>query len=116
MQLDSKTVLHVGYDKTAPIINEFVEAFGCRGDGKNLYRKGGKTNIWALFPSAVPLWTDESKHIEDWKKYWTWFTELAKGWPTRERDFRFSVGVYGASARFTPRGYKYRANTVRRMS
>lgn len=102
---------YAGYDKTAPVISEFVDSFGCRADGKNLYRKGGKTNIWALFPGSVPLWTEEGNHVDDWKAYWNWLIELSKGWPTRERDFRFSVGTYGSATRFTPRGYKYRANT-----
>lgn len=101
---------YLGYGKTAPVINQFLDAFNCQGNGKGLWRSGGKTNIWALFPQSVPLFTGADDHITDWGYYWKFFMKIAAGWPTNSRDLRFSMGTYGSSASFTPRGYKYRKN------
>lgn len=101
---------YLGYDKTAPIVQQFVDAFNCRADGKGLWGGGGKTNIWALFPQAVPLFADAKNHVTDWGYYWKFFMKVAQNWPTNQRDLRFSVGTYHTSAAFTPRGYKVRKN------
>jgi hypothetical protein len=102
---------YAGYDKTAPIVQQFVDAFGCRADGKNLWRSGSKTSIWTLFPQSVPMFTEAKNHISDWNNYWRFVMKLSTAWPKDQNDMRFSIGTYGSSAQFTPRGYKYKANT-----
>lgn len=99
-----------GYDKTAPVVQQFLDAFGCRSDGKNLWRSGGKTSIWGLFPQGVPLFSDAANHISDWGYYWQFFMKVSQAWPANA-DLRFSMGTYSSSAAYTPRGYKYKANT-----
>lgn len=101
---------YAGFAKTAPMVQQFVDAFNCRGDGKGLWRGSGKTNIWALFPQAVPMFSEKKNHITDWNYYWKFFMKIAQNWPTGSRDLRFSIGSYHTSAAFTPRGYRYRAN------
>jgi len=99
-----------GYRKTAPVIQDFINSFGCQGNGKSLWRKGAQTNIWFMWPETVPLWTDADKHVSEWKNYWSFVKGVASSWSARS-NIRFSVGSYGATVRFTPRGYKFRANT-----
>jgi len=101
---------YAGYHRTAPIINSFKDAFGCKSDGSSNFRSG-KTNVWALFPGAVPLFSASGNHMSDWAKYWDFFMKFAESWPTKAKDFRFSIGSYSTTAKFTPRGYKFRANT-----
>lgn len=102
---------YAGYDKTAPIVNQFLSAFNCQADGSSNFRNGAKTNVWIVVPEAVPLWSEEGNHISDWSNYWQFLLKFASGWPTKQREFRFSLGVYGSSASFTPRGYRFRENT-----
>lgn len=104
---------YAGYGKTAPIISSFLEAFGCNADGSGNFAKAGKTNIWVMIPGAVPLSSASGQHLADWANYWEFFMKFASNWPKVERgmEFRFSVGTYAASAKFTPRGYKLRNNT-----
>jgi hypothetical protein len=99
-----------GYRKTAPVIQDFVNSFGCQGNGKSNWRKGAQTNVWFMWPETVPLWTDADNHVNDWKIYWKFVKGVASSWSTRA-NIRFSVGSYGATVRFTPRGYKFRPNT-----
>lgn len=99
-----------GYGRTAPAVQNFLSAFNCKADGtSNL--KGGKSNVWVVIPEAVPLWSSAGNHVSDWANYWGFLMKFASGWPGAAKNFRFSLGSYGATAKFTPRGYKYRANT-----
>merc|ERR1712178_666803 len=43
-----------GYRKTAPVIQDFINSFGCQGNGKSLWRKGAQTNIWFMWPENRP--------------------------------------------------------------
>lgn len=99
-----------GYSRTAPVVKNFLDAFSCASDGSSNFREG-KTNFWFLFPSAVPLWTEADKHLTDWENYWNFVQKYTKNWPASAKNFRFSMGTYGSTASFTPRGFKYRANT-----
>lgn len=105
-----KSTDYSGYRKTAPVVQDFINSFGCQGNGKSLWRKGAKTNVWFMWPETVPLWTEADSHVNDWKNYWKFVKGVASTWSARS-DIRFSVGSYGATVRFTPRGYKFRANT-----
>jgi hypothetical protein len=101
---------YAGFDRTAPVVQNFLDSFGCQADGKNLWRKGGVTNVWGLFPQSIPLFTDADSHVSDWGAYWNFFQKIASSWPTRNADIRFSMGTYSNTVSFTPRGYRYRAN------
>jgi hypothetical protein len=104
-----------GYARMAPQAKSFIDSLGCKADGSNLWRNGknAKLNLWALFPSGVPLFTEQENHVSDFGYYWKWFMKMAENWPTEKgvaQDIRFSLGTYGNSAVFTPRGYRFRAN------
>jgi len=102
-----------GYDKTAPVVQSFLNAFNCKSDGTSNFIGAKKTNVWIMFPGSVPLTSSSGNHLSDWANYWEFAMKFAKGWPKVKSgmDFRFSIGTYGASAKFTPRGYKLRNNT-----
>lgn len=83
-----------GYGRTAPIVNNFLDAFGCKADGSSNFRQG-KTNFWFLFPNSVPLFSAEDDHLSDWTYYWQFLMKFTKNWPGSARDYRFSLGTYG---------------------
>lgn len=99
-----------GYDRTAPVVQKFVDAFECADDGSGLF-DGGTLNFWFLMPMGVPLFSEKGNHISDYSNFWSFFQKLSEGWPTdRQSMVRFSVGSYGNSANFNPRGFRYRNN------
>lgn len=101
---------YTGFDKTAPVVQKFVDAFECKDDGTGTYA-GGQLNFWFLMPMGVPLFSDKGQRINDYSYYWSFFQAIANSWPTdRSSNVRFSVGSYGNNAAFNPRGFKYRNN------
>merc|ERR1711881_426758 len=68
-----------GYDRTAPQVRSFLDSFGCKGDGSNLWRDGrNKFNVWALFPQSVPLFAEKDNHVSDYGFYWKWWMKMVE--------------------------------------
>lgn len=100
-----------GFDRTAPVVQKFVDALDCKANGKGVFGNGGVLNFWFLMPSGVPLFSEKGNHISDYSHFWNFFMKFADSWPgTRGNNVRFSIGSYGNGANFAPRGYKFRNN------
>ena len=100
-----------GHDRTAPMVNKFINALNCNKNGEGLFKQPGKTSIYVLFPGAVSLFSEPGKVVEDYGYFWKWWMKIAELLPTdRFNNVRFSVGVYSTSAAFTPKGFKPRIN------
>ena len=108
----SKVSQYDGFQKTAPVVKNFLESFGCQSDGKGLWGENRQTSFWFLFPGAVPLFTEERNHVTDFGYYWKWLMQFKEAWPVQTRsNIKFTMGTYQTTASFAPRGYKFRRNT-----
>lgn len=92
-------------------VKNFLDTLSCEPSGKELWSKsGGRTNIWTIFPEAVPTFGEPGKQLTDWGYYWQFFEKFSKNW-SNSADIRFSLGTYGKQAKFTPRGFRHSERT-----
>jgi len=100
---------HRGFNDTNPAIQKFLDEFGYKSDGSNLFKEG-QYQFWFLLPAAVPLFTDDANgHVLEYKGYWKFITSFAKAFDFRKKGgLRLSIGLYHKGAVYSPRGAIYR--------
>ena len=107
---DETIKYHKGFDDTDPSIQKFLDEFGYKPDGSNLFKEG-QFQFWFLLPAAVPLFAEEAMgHVGDYKNYWKFITNFAKAFDFRKKGgLRLSIGLYHKGAVYSPRGAIYRS-------
>lgn len=95
----------IGYDRTAPSVQKFLDEFRCTSHLRSgnveerLWQNArtvDTTHMYFLLPNSVPTFSDDP--IEDYKKYFKFITKLAqKTFPTSlfsNRNFKYAIGQY----------------------
>lgn len=100
-----------GNDKTAPVVNKFLNEFGHNDDGSNLF-KTGNAQLWFLVPAAVPLFgATPDSHLGDYGAYWDFIASYKSALDQNSgrggNNVRMSIGLYHKGAVYSPRGTKY---------
>lgn len=97
-----------GLARTHPKIETMLNEFGFNEDGMNLFRNG-KTQLWFLFPAAVPLFTMRAGHLGKYKQYWNMLLNFKNALPKTGSAVKMSIGIWARGAVFSPRGASYNA-------
>lgn len=98
-----------GFDKTHPIIQQFLDE--THYDEKTVF-KDGKSQMIFMYPAAIPLNTDRDKHIYDYQHYFQFTQGFQAAFDHKGNGglstVRLSIGIWNAGAQFGPKNTVYR--------